>query len=132
MAFEAIADDADEIYDFSLTGYEPVQVDRRPMIRQLVDDIQRDETAGRISASPHKTLAWVVGGFGALLRDGTSFDRICLSGGRFQDLRSLRGSLQILHSNALRRFFQRQVPGNDCAIALGQAAIARELLQRRF
>lgn len=130
MALEAIAGGAEEAYEFLLEGYEPVQVDMRPMVRQIVDDAQHGEAADRISARFHNTLAQVVGDVCVRMRKATGHNRVCLSGGCFQNLRLLSGFLQILRSNAFNVFFQQQVPCNGGGIALGHAAIAHQLLRR--
>jgi hydrogenase maturation protein HypF len=130
VALEAIADGAGEAYEFAVEGREPVQVDMRPMVHQLVDDLQRGEPAGRISARFHNTLIAVAGDLCARMREATGLTRVCLSGGCFQNVRLLRGCVQTLRSNGFEVFFQQQVPANDGGIALGQAAIACELLRR--
>jgi hydrogenase maturation protein HypF len=130
MALEAIADGADEVYDFAIQGRKPGQVDMRPMIRQIVDHLQRREPASRISARFHNTLIAVVGEVCARMRVETGLKRVCLSGGCFQNVRLLSGCLRTLRSNGFDVFFQQQVPSNDGGIALGQAAIACELLRK--
>jgi hypothetical protein len=49
MALEAIADDADQAYDFAVQGRKPVQVDMRPMVRQILGQLESGEPASRIS-----------------------------------------------------------------------------------
>jgi hydrogenase maturation protein HypF len=129
MALEAIADGADEVYDFVIEGRKPIQVDMRPMVRQIVDDLQRGEPASRISARFHNTLIAVVGEVCARMRMETGLRRVCLSGGCFQNIRLLSGCLRTLRSDGFEVFFQQQVPTNDGGIALGQAAVACELLR---
>jgi len=129
MALEAIADGADDVYDFAIEGRKPIQVDMRPMVRQIVDNLQRGETASRISARFHNTLIAVVGEVCARMRIETGLTRVCLSGGCFQNVRLLSGCLRTLRSNGFDVFFQQQVPTNDGGIALGQAAVACELLR---
>jgi hydrogenase maturation protein HypF len=57
------------------------------------------------------------------MRRETGLNRICLSGGCFQNVRLLRGCLAALRSSGFEVFFHQQVPANDGGIALGQAAI---------
>jgi hydrogenase maturation protein HypF len=127
MALEAIADGADEVYDFAIEGRKPVQVDMRPMVRQIVDDVQRGDPSGRISARFHNTLIAVVGQVCTRMRVETGLGRVCLSGGCFQNVRLLSGCLRTLRSDGFEVFFQQQVPTNDGGISLGQAAVACEL-----
>jgi hydrogenase maturation protein HypF len=130
MALEAIADDATEAYDFSIDGHKPLQVDMRPMVRQIVDDVDRGVKQSTMAARFHNTLVRVVGDVCARMREETGLQRVCLSGGCFQNVRFLSGCLQTLRSNGFKVFFQQQVPCNDGGIALGQAAIAHGLMRR--
>jgi hydrogenase maturation protein HypF len=130
MALEAIADDAKEVYGFSIGGYMPLEVDMRPMIRQIVDDTERSVAKGTIAARFHNTLVRVMSDVCARMREETGYQRVCLSGGCFQNIRLLRRCVRMLRSNGFEVFFQQQVPCNDGGIALGQAAIALELMRR--
>jgi hydrogenase maturation protein HypF len=130
MALETIAHAADEAYDFVLEGQRPLQVDMRRMVHQIVDDVQRGVTPHTISARFHNTLVAVVERVCIRMREDTGQSRVCLSGGCFQNLRLLEGCLQALRSRSFEVFFQRRVPCNDGGLALGQAAVASELLRR--
>ncbi len=130
MTLEAIADGASEAYDFAIAGRKPVQVDMRPMVLQIVDDVHRGEPASRISARFHNTLIAVVGEVCSRMRREAGLSRVCLSGGCFQNVRLLRGCFRTLRSNGFEVFFQQQIPTNDGGIALGQASIACDLLRR--
>ncbi|HEY4358542.1 MAG TPA: carbamoyltransferase HypF [Acidobacteriaceae bacterium] len=130
MALEAIADGADEAYDFTIEEREPLQVDMRRMVRQIVDDLQRGDAAGWIAARFHNTLVAVVVDVCSRMRRATGLSRVCLSGGCFQNVRLLCGCLYALRVDGFEVFFQQQVPANDGGIALGQAAIACEMLRR--
>jgi hydrogenase maturation protein HypF len=130
MALEALADGAEEAYGFSVDGQKPAQVDMRPMVRQIVDDVKRGEPVSRISARFHNTLVAIVVDTCTRMRIQTGLKRVCLSGGCFQNVRLLVGCLRTLRSDGFEVFFQQRVPCNDGGIALGQAAIACELLRR--
>jgi len=130
MTLEAIADDGEGVYDFAVHGLRPLEIDMRPMVLQIVNAVERRESAGRIAARFHNTLIAVVGEICERIRKDTGLSRVCLSGGCFQNVRLLRGSLQTLRASGFEVFFQQQVPANDGGIALGQAAIASELLRR--
>jgi hydrogenase maturation protein HypF len=64
------------------------------------------------------------------MRSELQLDRVCLSGGCFQNVLLLGGCLRALRDDGFSVFFQRLVPANDGGISLGQAAIACELLRR--
>jgi hydrogenase maturation protein HypF len=130
MALETIAGADDQAYDFTLEGSRPLQVDLRCMVRQIVDDVERGVSANTISARFHNTLVAVIEKVCIRICGDTGNLRVCLSGGCFQNIRLLAGCLQALRAAGFEVFFQQQVPCNDGGIALGQAAIASELLQR--
>jgi hydrogenase maturation protein HypF len=129
-ALEAVAESADGTYEFAIDGQSPAEVDMRPMMRQIVDEVRRGEPTSRISARFHNTLIAIVGDVCDRMRRSTGLERVCLSGGCFQNMRLLRGCLKTLRANGFHVYFQQQVPANDGGIAFGQAAIACELLRR--
>jgi hydrogenase maturation protein HypF len=133
MALEAIAAegaDDEKSYDFTIAGQSPAQVDMRPMVRQIVRDIDHATPAPVIAARFHNTLIAVAADVCRRMRNDYGLSRVCLSGGCFQNLRLLRGCVATLRAKNFEVFFHRQVPANDGGISLGQAAIACELVQR--
>jgi hydrogenase maturation protein HypF len=129
VALEAIADSANEAYDFAIGGREPFQVDMRPMVLQIVDEVQRGVRTSHISARFHNTLIAVAGDMCDRMRAATGFSRVCLGGGCFQNARLLSGCVRTLRANGFEVFFPQQVPANDGGIAFGQAAIAAAMLR---
>lgn len=128
MALEAISGSADEIYDFAIEGGAPFQVDMRPMVRQIVHDVEGGRPPSGSAARFHNTLVAAAAKACDRIRIETGLQRVCLSGGCFQNMRLLRGCVRALEAGGFEVFFQQQIPCNDGGIALGQAAIANELL----
>ena len=133
MMLEAAADawpsPADPPYDFALAGKTPVEVDLRPMIRQIVEGAQHGEPQARIAARFHTTLVAVIASVCRRMRNELALTRVCLSGGCFQNARLLSGCLRALGGDGFEVFSQRAVPANDGGISLGQAAIACAILR---
>ena len=133
MMLEAAADawtgPADSPYDFALAETTPIDVDLRPMIRAIVEDVERGEPQPRIAARFHTTLVAVITAVCRRMRADLSLDRVCLSGGCFQNARLLEGCVHSLREDGFTVYFQQAVPANDGGISLGQAAIACELLR---
>ncbi len=113
-------------YEFAVTDGSPFDVDMRPMIRQIVDDVKRGETQAAIAARFHTTLVAVIGEVCRHMRTELALTRVCLSGGCFQNARLLEGCLAALREDGFEVFFQQAVPANDGGISLGQAAVACE------
>lgn len=133
MALEELATPGiDETYDFLLVRHEgsPTQVDTRPMLRQIVADVEHGVPAGRISARLHNTLAAIAVDVCHDLRSQHGLQRVCLGGGCFQNTRLLRGCIDGLRASGFDVFYPQRVPTNDGGIALGQAAIACELVSK--
>lgn len=101
----------------------PWQIDFREMIREIA---QGGEAAARIAARFHATLAAAVVEACARARERTGLDRVCLSGGSFQNVRLTLLVREQLHARGFQVFLQGRVPANDGGIALGQAVIASE------
>jgi hydrogenase maturation protein HypF len=133
MMLEAAADawagPPDPPYDFAITVATPIDVDLRPTIRAIVEDVRCGEPQPRISARFHTTLVAIIAAICRRMRADLTLDRVCLSGGCFQNARLLEGCVQSLRDDGFTVYFQQAVPANDGGIALGQAAIACEILR---
>jgi hydrogenase maturation protein HypF len=133
MMLEATADGwtgaAQPPYDFFVASGSPVEVDLRPMVRQIVEDVERGEAQAGIAARFHTTLVAVIAKICRRMRTELALTRVCLSGGCFQNARLLEGCLATLRNDGFEVFFQQAVPANDGGISLGQAAIACERLR---
>ncbi|MEO8597372.1 MAG: carbamoyltransferase HypF [Candidatus Solibacter sp.] len=119
IELEAIADSSCEArYDFEITADE---IDFRPMMRQIV---QGREGAPKIAARFHHTLAASIHEMCNRMRSESGLQRVCLSGGTFQNLRLLELAVNALRGSGFQVFLHREVPPNDGGIALGQAMVA--------
>ncbi len=135
MMLEAAADSAtgqgsQQPYAFVLEGASPADVDLRPMTRQIVDDVRRGESQATIAARFHVTLVEAIAAVCGRMREELRLERICLSGGCFQNARLLEGCVSRLRGDGFEVFTHREVPANDGGISLGQAAIACEILRQ--
>ena len=124
----AAQDGVAERYPFEIQGDGPWELDFRPMIARIVLDKDTAVPAGVISARFHNTLAEATVETCRRIRGETSLGRVCLSGGTFQNVRLLSTLAPALRAAGFQVFLHAQVPPNDGGIALGQAAIAAEML----
>jgi hydrogenase maturation protein HypF len=117
-------------YEYDLQQGEPIVIDLRQTIAAIVRDIARGRRAGEISAGFHNTLAAAIVEVCCRIRKSDWLDRVCLSGGVFQNHLLLRLTAVQLRRLGFGVFLHAMVPANDGGISLGQAVIANELLRR--
>ena len=87
IALEAAAEPGiDRQYDFEIEPGEPSILDFRPVIVAIVGDIARGRRVGEISACFHNTLSIAIGEMCSRIGKSDALDRVCLSGGTFQNL----------------------------------------------
>lgn len=122
MELEAAAHDVDKPYPFEINGGE---VDLRETIRSVARDRQRP---GIASGRFHLTLAHVVTEGARRMRAADHLNRVCLSGGSFQNLLLLRQTIELLQSEGFEVYTHALVPPNDGGLSLGQAVCANRML----
>ena len=115
-------------YPYGIDGAGPWQVDFRPAIENIVRDVSAGQPRPVMAARFHNTLAHATVEVCRRIALETALRRVCLSGGSFQNVRLLAGAVAGLRAGGFEVFLNAQVPPNDGGIALGQAAIAAELL----
>jgi hydrogenase maturation protein HypF len=133
MALEAIVESGvEEYYDFELVRKpdEPLQLDLRRMVEQLIADIQQGQSSGIISAKFHNCLAAGLLQMAEAARESTNTDTVALSGGVFCNRYLTNRLNRLLNERGFRVLFNREVPSNDGGISLGQAAITAHLVAR--
>ena len=132
IELEMIADPGIECaYPYVIGEEDPAQLDLRPMIQAIVHDIARAVPASAIAAAFHNTLAASIVDVCKSLRQREKLNRVCLSGGTFQNVFLLRRTVHDLRHSGFEVFLQSKVPPNDGGIALGQAVIANAVLASR-
>ncbi len=116
-------------YEFLVEDAEPMRIDMRPTIEGIARDIAREKSGNHISACFHNTVAVVITEVCLRLRRIEGLNRVCLSGGVFQNMVLLKRSVELLRREGFEVFLHGQVPPNDGGISLGQAVIANEQLR---
>jgi hydrogenase maturation protein HypF len=92
----------------------------------MVKDLSRGRRVGEISACFHNTLSTAIGEVCSQIGGP---DRVCLSGGSFQNLYLLGRTVVELRRRGFAVFLHAQVPANDGGLSLGQAMIANQRLR---
>jgi hydrogenase maturation protein HypF len=131
IALEMAADPrVSDPYGFDLQQDEPIVVDLRQTIATIVQEIARNRSVNEISARFHNTLSAAIVEVCCRIRKSDGLDRVCLSGGVFQNHLLLGLTAAELRRLGFGVFLHAMVPANDGGISLGQAVIANELLHR--
>jgi hydrogenase maturation protein HypF len=99
-------------------------VDIRPIIEQIVTDIQKETKKGLIAHKFHYTLARMFTDICLRLRSERDITKVALSGGVFQNMTLLTGLTKLLLKNKFKVYSHRLVPANDGGLSLGQAVAA--------
>ena len=130
IALEAMAEPGIvEHYDFEVEPGEPAILDFRPTITAIVKDLSKGRRVGDISACFHNTLSTAIGTVCARIGANVAVNRVCLSGGSFQNLYLLGRTVVELRRRGFEVFLHAQVPANDGGLSLGQAMVANQHLR---
>jgi hydrogenase maturation protein HypF len=119
MAAEGI----DDAYPFDMDG---AMVDLRETIRRVAADRESPEVA---SARFHNTVAAAIAEVCRRTWKDKGLDRVCLSGGSFQNAYLLRRTVGLLRGDGFQVFMHSKVPANDGGLSLGQAMVANARLR---
>ncbi len=120
----------DDRYEFEIEEGEPAILDFRPVIVSIARDISSGRRVGEISARFHNTLSAAIGEVCSRIGSRDAVNRVCLSGGSFQNLYLLGRTVVELRRREFDVFLHAQVPANDGGLSLGQAMVANEHLRR--
>jgi hydrogenase maturation protein HypF len=123
----AIAEPAgEEAYRLKLTpsGDGPLIIDTKPLFAELLDDLHRLVPAPMISTKFHQGLVDVFARIAQHIRERESLNRVCLSGGTFQNRFLAEHLQQRLAGLSFEVFAHSEVPAGDGGLSLGQALVA--------
>ncbi len=99
------------------------------LMRQLVRDVLDSIPRGMISRKFHDGLADVLVQTAIAVRERCRLDRICLSGGTFQNAWLAARMENLLRAQEFQVFTHSEVPCGDGGLSLGQAVIAAAKLE---
>jgi len=112
-------------YPFSILRKEgPWQIDWTPLMHAIVQDIRSNVSIGTISRRFHSGLADAVKGLAFILREEWSLNRVCLTGGSFQNVVLSQSVEAKLRQEGFEVFTHSIVPAGDGGLSLGQALVA--------
>jgi hydrogenase maturation protein HypF len=104
-------------------------LDPRDTIRAIVRDLGRGRSLGEIAGRFHRTVAAATLEVCRAVRGMTGLDRVCLSGGVFQNALLTSDLVARLETVGFEVFVPRRAPAGDGGIALGQVLVANAELE---
>ena len=124
---EKVSDLGEEIF-----SYEIAQVkDHKellivPIIRSVVQAIQKGESISKISSRFHRTLIELFLQVAREASHDSGINDVVLSGGVFQNQLLFEALIPLFAKNGLNVYTHAQVPANDGGLSLGQAMVGRK------
>lgn len=111
-------------YDFALTAGDPFQVDLRPAVREMVNDLSGGYNVGVVASRFHNTVARFLLACAERAREMTGLHTVALSGGCFAN-RFLAAELYaLLITEGFEVLRHIDLPCNDGCVSVGQAVVA--------
>lgn len=99
-------------------------ISTRVMFEQVIEDVAQNRHVAEISRKFHNGLVNIFVQIAENLRDQTTLNRVCLSGGTFNNLYLTTQLVSRLGSAGFEVFTQNEVPAGDGGLSLGQAMVA--------
>lgn len=106
----------------------PLIIDTRPLIRAVVEDVQRTVSPEIIARRFHATVVAIIADICGRLRASSGLDRVVLSGGVFLNALLTSEVTARLAKDRFHVYRHCRVPPNDGGLSLGQLAIAAAAL----
>jgi hydrogenase maturation protein HypF len=122
----AISDSAgDEAYPFELMSEDNILImGTCPLFEAIVRDLDEHVPAGAICARFHNGLVAIFTKIAQMLRGRTRLNRVCLSGGTFNNVYLAEGLCRRLRKDGFEVFTHHEIPCGDGGLSLGQALAA--------
>jgi hydrogenase maturation protein HypF len=100
------------------------QIQTGPLFTALTRDLRDGVPVGEVSSRFHRGLVKILGRVAGLVRERRGLNRVCLSGGSFQNLHLFEGLRTLLEAEGFEVFTHAEVPCGDGGLSLGQALVA--------
>jgi hydrogenase maturation protein HypF len=101
----------------------------KPLFEALMEDIERGVSISAISQRFHNGLIEIFIGVAELIRQRSSLNRVCLSGGTFHNVYLLTNLRSRLEAEGFEVFAHSEVPAGDGGLSLGQTLVAAHRLR---
>ena len=101
-----------------------IRLDPDPVVEAIVEDVARGTPTGVVSQRFHNGVSVALAEVALRLRHRTGLNRVCLSGGTFQNAFLAEEVERRLQTEGFEVYGQSDVPANDGGLSLGQAVVA--------
>jgi hydrogenase maturation protein HypF len=128
MAAHDSTDEGAYPFSFVKEGY-IWKIGTRSLFDWLIADLRKQVSVPDMSRRFHNGLALVMAEIATKIREERNLNRVCLSGGCFQNVLLFEFMLKALRERNFEAYFHSEVPAGDGGISLGQALVAAHLLQ---
>lgn len=95
-------------------------------LRQIITDITKGTPSADIARKFHLTVGEIILRMCHLIRRDEGINKVCLTGGVFQNILLLGMTFDKLRKNGFNVYIHSKIPANDGGISLGQAVIVNE------
>jgi hydrogenase maturation protein HypF len=137
IELEALIDPTeDESYPFNLQIPQSPEINNKPLLigsnylfSSIVNDYHNNISVPKIAARFHNGVARMVLNVCRELRTQTGIAEVVLSGGVWQNMTLLGKTINLLQHDQFKIYAHEIVPPNDGGLALGQSAVAAQILQ---
>jgi hydrogenase maturation protein HypF len=106
-----------EFYEFEIYSN---KIKIKNIIQSVINDYINEVKIPIIATKFHNTVAHIVLKSATLIREKYNIDKVCLSGGVFQNIFLLKKTITLLEEQEFQVFLHKNVPSNDACISLGQ------------
>ncbi len=126
MLLEAAADAAaGDLYEFEMRADAlPWRIGTGAVVARIAREIAAGRPPGVVARRFHDSVAGMIEKVCVAIREREGLNRVCLSGGTFQNLTLLGAAVGLLRGRGFEVFIHARVPPNDGGVSLGQAAVA--------
>lgn len=98
-------------------------IDTRPLFEAILEDLERGRSTADIARRFHNSIVEALGHLARLLRERSSVNQVCLSGGSFQNLYLLEQLSLQLKTDGFEVYPHTEVPAGDGGLSLGQVMV---------
>jgi len=112
-----------EFYKFKYIDKDKIIIDWELLIKGIVKDLQNKKSKTEISLKFHNAVCHMIKDVCELLRKKYKINKVCLSGGVFQNKFLVSHIKPILETAGFELYLHDRVPTHDGGIALGQAVL---------